>query len=98
ADRLLRCHPRELERAAAAVHEPPIAVAREERGVGRGVVVVEELEQVREPALLAAADLIASECDVALGRHRAVAAVRADEVVLAAHSVTEDSQAPKGIS
>ena len=62
----------------------PVGVAGEERRVRRRVVVVEQLEQVREPAFLAPAGL-AAEAGVAVGAHRAVAAVRADEVVLVTH-------------
>ena len=57
ADRLLGLQAGELERALAAVDDPPVGVAREERRVRRRVVVVEQLEQVREAALLAAARL-----------------------------------------
>ena len=84
ADRLLGLQAGELERAAAAVDDPPVRVAGEERRVRRRVVVVEQLEQVGEPALLAAAGLTA-EAGVAVGGHRPVAAVGADEVVLVRH-------------
>ena len=66
ADRGLGPQSGQLERAAAAVDDPPLAIAREEGGVRRRVVIVEQLEQVREAALLASARL-ATEAGVAVG-------------------------------
>ena len=84
AHHLLGLQAGELERAAAAVDDPPLVVAGEERRHRRRVVVVEQLEQVGEAALLAAPGL-AAEAGVAVGAHRPVAAVGADEVALASH-------------
>ena len=46
--------PGQLARAAAGADQATLLVEDEERGVGRGVVVVEQLEQEAEAALLAA--------------------------------------------
>src|SRR4051812_42489436 len=69
----------ELARATAGADEPRLLVADEERGVGRRVVVVEQLEDEAEAALRAAASAV-PETGRALARDAAVAAVGADEV------------------
>jgi hypothetical protein len=83
-DRLFGLQARELEGSPAAIDDPPVRVAGEERGVGSRVVVVEQLEEVGEAAFVATPRLPA-EAGVAIGPHRAVAAMRADEVMLARH-------------
>src|SRR5204863_9975052 len=70
----------QLEGAAAAADDPALGVADEERCVGRGVVVVEELEEEAEAALRATLGL-AAEAGGAVALRGAVAAVRADEQV-----------------
>ena len=65
ADHLLLLEARERERVLAAADHAALAVAHEERGVGRRVVVVEQLEQEGEAALRAALGL-AREADVAV--------------------------------
>ena len=65
ADHLLLLEARERERVLAAADHAALAVAHEERRVGRRVVVVEQLEQEREAALRAALGL-AGEADVAV--------------------------------
>ena len=79
ADHVEVPEPGQLARTAAGADHASLLVADEERGVGRRVVVVEQLEQEREAALLAAARP-ADEAGGALGRHAAVAAAGADEV------------------
>ena len=91
-DRLLGGQAGELERALATVDDPAVGVAGEERRIWRRVVVVEQLEQVGEPALLASPGLAGPERDRSLGCHRPVAAVGADEVMLARHRSGQDSQ------
>src|SRR6187200_59171 len=78
ADDALVVEPRQLERAASAADDAPLRVADEERGVGRRVVVVEQLEEEAEAALRAPLGL-AAEAGGAIALGRAVAAVRADE-------------------
>ncbi len=68
----------EREGVLAAADHPPLAVAHEERGVRRGVVVVEQFEEEGKPALGAALRL-AGEAEVAVELAGAVAAVGADE-------------------
>ena len=80
ADDALVVEAGELEGAAAAADHAALAVADEEGGVGRRVVVVEQLEEEAEAALRAALRL-AAEAGGAVGRGRAVSAVRADEEV-----------------
>jgi hypothetical protein len=80
ADRLLLLEAGELERAPPAGDDAALLVGREERRVGRRVVVVEQLEQEAEAAVRAAAGL-AAEPGVALGLGRAAGALRADEQV-----------------
>ena len=80
ADDLLLLEPGEGEGVLAAAHDPALAVAHEEGGVGRRVVVVEQFEQERETALGAALGL-AGEADVAVELARPVSAVGADERV-----------------
>src|SRR3954454_18544594 len=80
ADDLLVRQARQLARPAAAADDPALAVADEERGVGRRVVVVEQLEEEPEAALRAPLGLVA-EPRGPLGRRAPVAAVRADEQV-----------------
>ncbi len=84
ADRGLGAQAGELERATAAIDDPSLRVAREERGGRRRVVIVEQLEQVGEPAFLASARFT-PESGVTVGPHRTVAAMGADEVVLVRH-------------
>ena len=74
----------ELERPATAIDDPPVGVAREERRARRRVVIVEQLEQVREAAFVAAAN-VAPEALGPVGTHRPGAAVGTDEVVLDRH-------------
>ena len=54
ADHVLVAEPGQLARAAAGADHARVLVEDEERGVGRRVVVVEQLEQEAEAALLAA--------------------------------------------
>ena len=94
ADHVLLLEARERERVLAAADHAPLAVADEEGGVGRRVVVVEQFEQEREAALRAALAL-AREADVAVDLARAVAAVGADEGM--GHGVcTQTTQAAPG--
>jgi len=70
----------ELPRAAPAADDAAVLVAHEERRVGCGVVVVQQLEQESEAALGAAARLIA-EALLTVGGGGPRSAVRADEQV-----------------
>src|SRR5207237_645344 len=74
ADRLLVRQPGELLRAAPAGDDPALLVAGEEGGVGRRVVVVEELEEEAEAAVRAALGEVA-EALSALGLAYVVAAL-----------------------
>src|SRR4051794_10553392 len=80
ADHVLLVEAGELEGAPAQADDPALRVADEERGVGRRVVVVEELEEKREAALGAALGPRPEAC-CAFGFAGAVPAVRADEQV-----------------
>src|SRR3954452_25251070 len=77
ADDLLEIEPGQLERPAAAMDQAALLVAGEERGVGRRVVVVEQLEHEREATLRASAGL-APEPPLAVRRGLASPAIRAD--------------------
>jgi hypothetical protein len=90
ADHLLLLEAGEGERVLPAADHPALAVAHEEGGVGRRVVVVEQFEQEREAALRAALGL-AGEAEVAVELAGAVAAVRADEGV--GHGQLQSTQA-----
>src|SRR3989440_11900661 len=79
-DHLLLSQPGELRGAAADPEQPALLVAHEEGGVGGRVVVVEQLEQEAEAALVAAPGLTAETCR-ALAGGGAVAAVGTDEEV-----------------
>ena len=72
------------EGAPTAVDDPPFAVAGEESRVWRRVIIVEQLKQIREPALVAAASL-APGSGVAVDAQLPVPAVGADEIVLVRH-------------
>ena len=84
ADRGFGAQAGELEGTAAAVDDPSLAVAREERGSRSRVVIVEQLEQIGKAALLAATRLTSKAC-IPVRSHRTVPAVRADEVMLVSH-------------
>src|ERR671932_1125563 len=71
--------PRELAGPAAGADEPRLLVANEERRIGCGVVVVEQLEQETEAALPARAGA-ALEPGCALAAEHPVSTVRTDEV------------------
>src|SRR5436309_15890728 len=58
-DRLLGLEASQLEGPPSAIDDPPLTVTREKRGIWGRVVVVQELEQIGESALLAAASLAA---------------------------------------
>src|ERR1035437_1619732 len=77
-DHVLLLQPGEGEGVLAAADHATLAVADEEGGVGRRVVVIEKFEQEREAALRAALAL-ACEAEIAVELARAVAAVWADE-------------------
>ena len=57
-----------FEGAAAAINHPPLGVAGEEGSARSGVVVVEQLKEVREPTFLTAAGF-AAEGGVAIRSH-----------------------------
>src|SRR5207245_2155575 len=95
SDHLLGLQPGQLERAPAAVDDPAVSVAGEERRVRSRVVVVEQLEQVGKPALLTTPRL-AAKPGVAVGPHRAVSAVGTNEVVLPRHCRRRIATADEG--
>src|SRR5438128_2392972 len=80
ADHVFLLEARERERVLPAAGHATLAVAHEEGGVGRRIVVVEQFKQKREPAPFAALAL-SREGDVAVQLARAVATVGADEGV-----------------
>ena len=60
ADHVLVAEAGQLARAAAGADQPALLVGDEERGVGRRVVVVEQLEEEAEAAVRAAARALGS--------------------------------------
>src|SRR5262249_10324765 len=80
ADHVFLLQAREGEGVLPAAGDAALAVADEEGGIRRRVVVVEQFEQEREAAL-AAALALAREADVAIDLRGAVTAVGADEGV-----------------
>src|SRR3954447_26517707 len=79
AHHVLLAEARQLANAAADPYYTRVCVADEKRRVRGRVVVVEQLEEETEPALLAAAGAL-GESSRPLGAERAVSAVGADEV------------------
>src|SRR4051794_34888977 len=79
AHHVLLAEPGELAHAASDTYYARVGVANEESRIRSGVIVVQQLEQEAEAALLAAASAL-GETGRPLGAERAVSAVGADEV------------------
>src|SRR3954454_4940483 len=77
-DHLLVGQAGELARAAPATDDPALLVADEEGGVGRRVIVVQQLKQEAETALRASLR-DGAEAGRSLGGASPIATVRADE-------------------